>query len=106
MKMVAYGVSGDLKDVHLGMYESTTQESMYRFCMAVAGKSGPHYLRGPNEEETTHIMTKNKARGFHGMLGSIDCMHWSCKNYPIAWQGFYKWATWILHCDTLRYIAQ
>jgi hypothetical protein len=62
---------GDLKDEYLRMFESTANESMYRFYRAVVGKFGPHYLRGLNAEETT----PNEARDFHGMLGIIDCMH-------------------------------
>jgi hypothetical protein len=33
-------------------------------------------LRPPTVEETEHILQFNEARGFSGMLGSIDCMHW------------------------------
>jgi hypothetical protein len=34
-------------------------------------------------------MAMNEARGWLGMLGSIDCMHWRWKNFPKAWHSFH-----------------
>jgi hypothetical protein len=53
---------------------------------AVVGKFRLKYLGGPNEEEIARIMTQNETRGFSKMLRSIECMHWSWRNYPFAWQ--------------------
>ena len=47
---------------------------------------GPEYLRSPNED-TKKLMAANEARGWPGMLGSVDCMHWRWKNCPVSWHG-------------------
>jgi hypothetical protein len=52
--------------------------------MAVFGKD---YLRASRADDTARILKNNAARGFPGMLGSIDCMQELLFFY---WQGIYK----------------
>ncbi|KAM1708507.1 hypothetical protein ACFX2K_001467 [Malus domestica] len=60
-----------------------------------AGRPGfsPHhkvykdeYLREPNQEDLNRLLRKAEDRGFPGMIGSLDCMHWDWKNCPTGWQ--------------------
>ena len=48
-----------------------------RFAKVIIRVFGPEYLRAPNEEDTKKLMACNCIRGWPGMLGSIDCMHWT-----------------------------
>ncbi|KAK1666086.1 hypothetical protein QYE76_054245 [Lolium multiflorum] len=90
MRMLAYGAPGDSADDYLRIAESTALDCFYRFCRAVIAVFGDFYLRSPTLEDTSKILTFSEARGFPGMLGSIDFMHWKWKNCPFAWQGIYK----------------
>jgi hypothetical protein len=48
---------------------------------------GAEYLRKPNNNDIDHLLQMGETRGFPGMLGSVDCMHWEWKNCPVAWKG-------------------
>ena len=75
MRMLAYGAPGDSLDDYGRMAECTTIECFYKFCRVVVAVFGPQYLRTPNAEDTAQILEQNEARGFLGILGSINYMH-------------------------------
>nr|XP_051197130.1 uncharacterized protein LOC127310499 [Lolium perenne] len=113
MRVIAYSIPADYTDEYLRIGEDTTTESVRRFARMIIKLYGPTYLRAPNEDDTKRLMEINEKRGWPGMLGSLDCMHWTWKNCPKAWHGQYcgksKDATivleavasqdlWIWHC--------
>ncbi|CAH9104101.1 unnamed protein product, partial [Cuscuta europaea] len=87
IRMLAYGCPADLLDEYVQIGESTAVESLKRFCDAILGLFEKHYLRKPNEDDIRVLLEENETRGFPGMLGSLDCMHWQWKNCPTAWHG-------------------
>ncbi|XP_020257992.1 putative nuclease HARBI1 [Asparagus officinalis] len=89
MRMLAYGVSVDFVDDYVRIGESTTIESVKRFVKVVVEIFADEYLRSPNNDDIRRLLEIGEQRGFPGMLGSIDCMHWRWKNCPAAWHGMY-----------------
>ena len=89
MRMRAYGVAADFVDDYVRIGESTAIESLQRFVQAVVAIFSDVYLRAPNKDDIAKLLEMGKNRGFPGMLGSIDCMHWKWKNCPTAWKGMY-----------------
>ncbi|XP_003570899.2 uncharacterized protein LOC100840429 [Brachypodium distachyon] len=87
IRMLAYGTPADAIDENLRIAESTILECLSIFCKGVMQNLGPEYLRRPNNEDIQRLLHIGRARGFPGMLGSLDCMHWEWKNCPVAWQG-------------------
>jgi hypothetical protein len=61
--------------------ESQAIKCVKRFAVGMVKVSGANYLRAPNAQDTTRFLEINATRGFTGMPGSIDCMHWRWKNF-------------------------
>ncbi|KAM1483524.1 hypothetical protein COP2_036425 [Malus domestica] len=82
--MLANGCSADSTDEYCRLTESTVIESLKRLCQAIQAIYGATYLRKPNHEDLKRLLRKANKRGFHSMIGSLDCMHWEWKNCPTA----------------------
>ncbi|KAJ0428082.1 putative harbinger transposase-derived protein [Helianthus annuus] len=86
LRMLAYGVTTDFMDEYINIGESTAMESLKKFCETIVSIFSAEYLRSPNTKDITRLLAIADQRGFPGMLGSIDCMHWKWKNCPTAWK--------------------
>ena len=89
IKMLAYGVIGDLMDEYVRIGESTAIESLKKFVEALISIFFYDYLRLLNNNDIARLLTIGQNPGFPGMLGNIDCMHWKWKNCLSAWKGQY-----------------
>ena len=90
MRMLAYGGPADALDDTYAMAESTVNRTLLEFVETVIDVYEAEYLRPPRARELQVILKHNESRGFPGMIGSIDCMHWEWENCPTAWAGMYK----------------
>uniref|UniRef100_A0A453J9K3 Uncharacterized protein n=1 Tax=Aegilops tauschii subsp. strangulata TaxID=200361 RepID=A0A453J9K3_AEGTS len=90
MRMLTYGIAADGADEYIRSAEATNLESCKKFVIKVYEVFGERYLRSPNEEDIARLLAIGEERGFPGMLGSIDCMHWGWKNCPKKWHGMFK----------------
>jgi hypothetical protein len=90
MRMLAYGIPADATDEYCRTGESTAAESLKRFTVAIRGCFEAEFLKQPTRADLDRQIVINTARGFPGMFGSIDCMHWTWKNCPVAWQGQFQ----------------
>ncbi|XP_066167417.1 uncharacterized protein [Oryza sativa Japonica Group] len=87
MRMLAYGSPADSLDEYLKIGKSTSLQCLDMCARGVIEVFGSEYLRRPTYEDVERILQVNESRGFPGMLGSIDCMHWRWEKCPTAWRG-------------------
>jgi hypothetical protein len=87
IRQLATGSAADELDEYLKIGETTAMESLKNFVFGVREVFGERYLRRPTMEDTEHLLKLGEKRGFPGMFGSIDCMHWQWERYPNAWKG-------------------
>ncbi|XP_026410362.1 uncharacterized protein LOC113305556 [Papaver somniferum] len=71
------------------MGKTTLYKYLKRFVRNIVALYKSTYLRKPIQDDIDRLLAENEARGFPGMLGSVDCMHWTWKNYPSCWAGHY-----------------
>ena len=76
IRMLAYGQSGDTYDEYLRLGDSTSRLCLANFTDAIIQLFGDEYLRKPTAEDLQRLLDVGEVRGFPGMIGSIDCMHW------------------------------
>ena len=89
MRILAYGVLADTVDEYVQIGESTAREALNHFCRVVIAAFRNEYLCSPTPGDVARLLQVGEARGFPGMLGSIDCMHWEWRNCPTAWKGMF-----------------
>ncbi|XP_074314526.1 uncharacterized protein LOC141649744 [Silene latifolia] len=82
LRVLAYGTSTDSVDEYLRMSNTSIMDSLKLFVEGVISCFGNEYLRRPNPQDLGRLLHMGQARGFPGMLGIIDCMHWSGKIVP------------------------
>ena len=93
VRVLSYGCSSDSLDENLEISETVVYQCVQKFTKAVVECFGKIYLRAPTDEDIEELLKENSARGFPGMVGSIDCMKWQWKNCPTSWRGAYQGVT-------------
>ncbi|XP_024006492.1 uncharacterized protein LOC112083002 [Eutrema salsugineum] len=89
IRMMAYGTAADAVDEYLRVGASTALLCLENFTEGIISLFGDEYLRRPTADDLERLLNDGEDRGFPGMIGSIDCMHWEWKNCPTAWRGQY-----------------
>uniref|UniRef100_A0A0D3AWK1 No apical meristem-associated C-terminal domain-containing protein n=1 Tax=Brassica oleracea var. oleracea TaxID=109376 RepID=A0A0D3AWK1_BRAOL len=83
----------DAVDEYLRLGAITARLCVENFVEAIINFFGDEYLRRPTPADLQRLLHIGELRGFPGMIGSIDCMHWEWKNCPTAWKWQYSLGT-------------
>uniref|UniRef100_A0A0D3AC02 Myb-like domain-containing protein n=1 Tax=Brassica oleracea var. oleracea TaxID=109376 RepID=A0A0D3AC02_BRAOL len=89
IRLLAYDTAADTVDEYLRLGETTALSCLHNFTDGIIQLLGDEYLRRPTPEDLQRLLDIGEKRGFPGMFGIIDCMHWEWKNCPTAWKGQY-----------------
>uniref|UniRef100_A0A0D3DAI3 DDE Tnp4 domain-containing protein n=1 Tax=Brassica oleracea var. oleracea TaxID=109376 RepID=A0A0D3DAI3_BRAOL len=90
IRVLAYGYALDAVDEYLRLGATTARLCVENFVEAIINLFGDEYLRRPTPADLQRLLHIGELRGFPGMIGSIDCMHWEWKNCPTAWKDQYS----------------
>ncbi|XP_018474159.1 uncharacterized protein LOC108845449 [Raphanus sativus] len=93
IRQLAYGGGDDTVDEYVRLGETTARKCLHKFTAGIIHLFGDQYLRRPTPEDLERLLHIGEQRGFPGMIGSIDCMHWEWKNCPSSWKGMFSRGT-------------
>ncbi|XP_026378714.1 uncharacterized protein LOC113273168 [Papaver somniferum] len=82
MKHLANGVAADILNDYTQMVAEKIYMYIKNFMDALLRVFNDRYMRQPTTEDTKSLLAHNEARGFLGMLGSLDCTHWEWRLCP------------------------
>ncbi|CAL5396462.1 unnamed protein product [Camellia sinensis] len=89
LRILQYGVPADAVDEYIRISESTAIVALNFFTRSIVATYEAIYLRSPNKADVARLLQDGEQRGFPGMLGSLDCMHWHWDKCPSAQAGAY-----------------
>ncbi|XP_026419577.1 uncharacterized protein LOC113315526 [Papaver somniferum] len=87
MKYFAKGIAPNSLDDYTQMAACTIYFYAKKFMDAIIWIYNGRYMRQPTTQDIERILAKNEARGFPGMLGSVDCFHWAWRACPMDQAG-------------------
>ena len=90
LQPLPYGASADQPDDLTRMAESTTLHNLKVFCNSIISRYGTEYLRAPTKDDMEMVLRLHEAKGWPGLLGSLDVMQWEWKNCPKAHRGAFQ----------------
>ena len=73
--MLYYKLSTDGTDEYCRTSESTANECLQRFCLAIWEVFEKYHMRQPTHGDFDKHIAINEAQEFLKMLASLDCMH-------------------------------
>ena len=76
IRVLVYGSALDAVDEYLRVGATTARLCVESFVEAIIDFFGDEYLRRPTPDDLQRLLHIGELRGFPGMIGSIDCMHW------------------------------
>ncbi|XP_028110961.1 uncharacterized protein LOC114309432 [Camellia sinensis] len=82
--ILQYDVPADAIDEYIRIGESTAIAALNFFTRSIVATYEAVYLRSSNEADVARLLQEGEQRGFPGMLGSLDCMHWRWDKCPSA----------------------
>jgi len=90
LQMLTYGASAYQLDEYICMSESSILKYLKLFCQATIEIDGNQYLCKPMAEDLGQVLKLHELKGWPGMLGCLDVMHWEGRNCPVAWHGAFQ----------------